>query len=154
MKHKFLKLAASILLSLGAGFLGSMATAPAIESWYANLEKPSFNPPNWIFAPVWTTLYILMAIAFYLIWTSKKNIRKSALLYFTQLALNTLWSILFFGLKLPSVALLEVIILWIFVYLTIQSFYKLNELAAYLIMPYLAWISFATLLNYFIVLLN
>lgn len=151
---KFLKLAVSILLSLGAGFLGSAATAPAIESWYANLDKPFFNPPNWIFAPVWTLLYIFMAIAFYLIWISGKKIKRPAILYFVQLGLNTFWSILFFGLKIPSVALLEIIILWIFIYLTAQSFYKINKLAGYLLIPYLAWVSFATLLNYYIVLLN
>jgi len=151
---KSLKLIASIAMALGAGFLGSVATTPAIDSWYANLQKPFFNPPNWLFAPVWTTLYIFIAIAFYLIWTSNKKIKKPAILYFIQLALNTLWSILFFGLKIPSIALLEVIILWIFIYLTIKSFYKLNKTAAYLLLPYLAWVSFATLLNYFIVLLN
>ena len=150
----FIKLVISISFTLGVGFLGSLATTPAIDSWYKTLEKPFFNPPNWIFAPVWTLLYVLMAIAFYLIWISGKKIKKPAILYVIQLFLNLFWSILFFGLKIPSVALLEIIILWIFIVLTAQSFYKINRLASYLLIPYLAWVSFAALLNYFLVLLN
>jgi len=148
---KTLKLIISILVCQGAGVIGSLFTSPTITGWYAGLEKPSFNPPNWIFAPVWTLLFLLLGISIYLVWEkgleSKKA--KTALLIFTvQLILNILWSILFFALQSPLYAFIEIIILWLAVLLTITSFYKISKPATYLLLPYILWVSFAGYLNY------
>lgn len=149
------KLLISILAPLLAGFLGSYFTTPNIPTWYASLNKPFFNPPSWLFAPVWTTLYLLMGIAFYLIWTSKsKDKFKAIKLFIFQLVLNSLWSILFFGLQNPPLALAEIIILWIFIYVTIRSFAQINKTASYLLYPYLVWVTFASFLTFAITLLN
>lgn len=144
------KLLLSIGLCLGAGVLGSFFTFSAIPTWYVTLNKPFFSPPNWIFAPVWTTLYILMGISLYLVWTK----RKVPTIFWIQLILNALWSILFFGMKNPLLALIDIIALWISIFLTIKSFYKTNKLAGNLLIPYLIWVSFASILNLSILLLN
>lgn len=145
----------SLVLCLGAGGLGSIFTAPAIGAWYQTLNKPSFNPPNYIFAPVWTTLYILMGISFYLILINKiKNKALAVKLFVAQLLLNILWSILFFGLHNPVVSLFEIIILWASIAFTITVFYKISRTASYLLIPYLAWVSLAGVLNFSIALLN
>lgn len=145
----------SIILCLGAGGLGSVFTTPAIGTWYTTLNKPVFSPPNFIFAPVWITLYILMAIAFYLVLINKSKDKKMAITFFlTQLILNVFWSIIFFGLHNPIFAFVEIIILWIAIFLTIKSFYKISRNASYLLIPYLLWVSFASVLNLSIVLLN
>lgn len=154
---KFLPLSISLVLPFIAGGIGSYFTAPAITTWYATLEKPFFNPPNWIFGPVWTLLYIFMGISFYLVWTThtKKPERVFGIrLFMIQLAVNTLWSIIFFGLQSPSLALLVIIILWILIFLTIKNFLKISKPASWLLIPYLAWVSFAALLNIAITLLN
>lgn len=150
------KLIISLLVPQLAGFLGALATTPAIKTWYAHINKPPFNPPNWLFAPVWTTLFLLMGIALYLIWKQGiTNASKTALIFFfIQLALNTLWSIIFFGLHQPFYAFLEIIILWLVILMTIIKFYSLSHLAAYLLMPYLLWVSFAGFLNFNIFWLN
>lgn len=156
MKIKYSTLGFSIFTPLFAGFLGSYFTAPFIPTWYSTLNKPFFNPPNFIFAPVWTTLYILMGISLYLVIVSKSKKDKilSYKYFFTQLILNTLWSIIFFGMQNPTLAFVEIIILWIFIYKTICEFKKINTTASYLLYPYLAWVSFASLLNLAIVVLN
>lgn len=156
MKINFQKLIISIFAPLLAGFLGSYFTTPNIPTWYAGINKPFFNPPSWIFAPVWTTLYLLMGIAFYLIWNSEKGEEKSKAikLFLIQLILNSLWSIFFFGLQIPWLAFAEIIILWIFIFLTIKSFTQINKNASYLLYPYLAWVSFASILNFSIAILN
>lgn len=155
MSIKIPQLLLSIGLCLGAGVLGSVFTTSAIPAWYATLNKPVFSPPNWIFGPVWTTLYILMGISLYLVWTSKGKLKHNAInLFFIQLGLNVLWSILFFGLKNPALALAEIIALWVTIFLTIKYFYPVSRLAAYLLIPYLLWVSFASILNLAIVLLN
>jgi benzodiazapine receptor len=156
MKTKLPVLIISLSLPLLAGFIGSYFTTPAIPTWYASLTKPSFNPPAWLFAPVWTTLYLLMGLSLYLIIIkqSKKSKTKAYTLFTTQLLLNSLWSILFFGLQNPALALLEIIILLIFIALTIYEFSKLSRPAALLFIPYLLWVSFATLLNFMIYQLN
>ncbi len=145
-----------ILICLSAGFIGSFFTASSIPTWYAGIAKPSFNPPGWIFGPVWTILYVLMGVSLFLVIKngfSKKN--KTALNYFSvQLILNALWSILFFGLKNPLLAFIEIIFLWFFILMTILSFYKISKWASYLLVPYLLWVSFASVLNYFIWMLN
>lgn len=155
MKIRWTKLALAIGLCLGAGALGSLVTTPSVGGWYSTLVKPAFNPPNWIFGPVWTTLFILMGIALYFVWTSNSRKRVAAQkLFYLQLSLNVLWSYLFFGLRNPSLALLDIVALWIAIFLTIRAFVPVSKFAAYLLFPYLAWVSFALVLNLSIVLLN
>lgn len=138
------------------GILGSIFTFSAIPNWYATLNKPFFAPPNWIFGPVWTLLYLLMGISFYLIWKQglKKKQSEAAKYFFVQLALNFIWTPIFFGLKLPLLALCVIIAMWLAILMTIQKFFPLSNWAAYLLIPYLLWVSFASLLNGAIVLLN
>lgn len=139
-----------------AGLIGTIFTFEAIPTWYATLNKPFFSPPNWIFGPVWTILYTLMGISLWLIWQSKKNEqrRKALQVFGVQLLLNSLWSIIFFGLKNPLVAFIEILIMWGAIFLTIRYFSRLSQLAAWLLIPYLLWVSFATLLNGAIFVLN
>ncbi|MFC4815935.1 MULTISPECIES: TspO/MBR family protein [unclassified Flavobacterium] len=145
------KTTVTILICLTVGFLSSIPTRASIANWYPTLEKPIFNPPNWLFGPVWTILYILMGIACGIIWTrhQKNNTEtKNALLVFAfQLILNALWSLLFFGLKNPLLAFIEIILLWLVLYETIKSFNKIDRFAGNLLYPYLIWVSFATILN-------
>lgn len=151
------QLVISVSLCLFVGFAGSIITSPSMPIWYATLQKPIFSPPNWIFAPVWTILYILMGIAAYLVWRQglkKKIVRFALKLFLLQLALNFLWSVIFFGFKLPLVALGDIIFLWIAIFVTMKSFSPINKNAALLLLPYLLWVSFAVLLNAGIVLLN
>lgn len=156
----YLKLLIALIIPQLAGGLGALFTTPSIRSgWYANLAKAPLNPPSYVFGRVWTLLFILMGLALFLIWKGnfpkqhqeKKNALK---LFFAQLLLNTLWSVLFFGLKNPTTALVEIIILWGFILATIFAFYKLSKLAAWLLIPYLLWVSFASYLNASIVFLN
>ncbi len=152
-----LKLVLSIIICQLAGFIGSLFTTPAIPMWYAILNKPSFTPPNSIFAPVWTTLFFLMGISLFLIWRMqepKRYIRIAIIFFFIQLALNILWSFLFFGLKSPFAGLIEIIILWIAIFLTIVSFYGISKAAALLLVPYILWVSFAIVLNFYLWRLN
>lgn len=145
----------SIGICLLAGVIGSVFTSPSIPTWYAALNKPVFSPPNWIFAPVWTTLYILMGISFYLIWVSKSKLKQKATkLFLMQLGLNVLWSFMFFGLHSPVLAFVNIIALWVLIFLTIQSFRPISKTAAYLLYPYLAWVSFASILNFSLWILN
>lgn len=151
------KLILLITLPLAIGFVGSLFTTPSINGWYAALNKPFFNPPNWIFAPVWTLLYFLMGLSSFLVFhkhTLGTHTHKFFRLYFLQLVLNLLWSIIFFTLHLPLLALLEIVLLWLLIYYLIRLSYRLLPLSAYLLAPYLAWVTFATLLNFAIVLLN
>ena len=150
-----------LVLSIGVCFLaagiGSRFTTSAIDTWYTTLQKPFFNPPNWIFGPVWTLLYLIMGISLYIVWIAK--VEKKAKLqgitfFFIQLALNVLWSILFFGLKSPTAALIGIIFLWLAIFLTIRSFLQISKKAGWLLIPYLVWVSFATILNLSIVILN
>lgn len=157
MPKDLYKLVVSISLCLFVGFTGSLVTSPSIATWYTTLQKPFFNPPNWIFAPVWTLLYILMGTAAYLVWKKglkKKGVAFALKLFLLQLALNFLWSLLFFGFHSPLLAFLDICILWILLFLTIITFWKLSKPAAYLLVPYIAWASFASILNLFIVRLN
>ncbi|PJC45221.1 TspO protein [Candidatus Pacearchaeota archaeon CG_4_9_14_0_2_um_filter_30_8] len=153
---KWVKLIFAILISQLAGIIGSLFTITSTNSWYTTIIKPSFNPPNWIFGPVWTLLYLLMGISLYLILTTKKskNRKIGLYLFFTQLVLNTLWSILFFGLHSPLAAFIEIILLWISILLTIKYFYKVNKKASYLLIPYILWVTFAAILNLSIVIIN
>lgn len=151
-----LKLAASIILCQLAGFLGSLFTTPAIPTWYATLKKPSFTPPNWIFSPVWISLFVLMGISLFLVWRRQGHPRfKTALtFFFVQLILNIFWSVAFFGLRSPLLGLIDIVFLWIAILLTIQNFLKVSKIAGVLLLPYLLWVSFAVLLNFFLRVLN
>lgn len=150
-----IKLIISLLLPQLVGGLGALATTPNIPTWYATLDKPFFSPPNWLFAPVWTLLFLLMGIAFYLVWTKKKSLGNSIFKwYWIQLILNFFWSFLFFGLKNPLLGLVEILILWYAILQTIKSFAKVNQLASLMLYPYLFWVSFATFLNAAIFWLN
>ena len=148
-----IKLIISLVICQLAGVIGSFFNIKSIPTWYASLIKPSFNPPNWVFAPVWTTLFLLMGISLYLVWI--KGFTKQALIFFSiQLFLNILWSALFFGLKSPFLAFIEIIVLWAFILLTIIYFYRISKPAFYLLLPYILWVSFAAILNFYILVLN
>lgn len=154
---KYFKLAIAIIISELAGIIGSFFTTTSITTWYATLLRPDFYPPNWIFAPVWTILFAFMGIALFLIWEkglTKKDVRIAFTVFFAQLALNILWSILFFGLHNPGAALIEIFSLWLAILTTIISFYKISKTASYLLIPYILWVSFAAYLNYSIWILN
>jgi len=156
-KNNYWYLALSIILAQVAGLIGSLFTFSAIPTWYVTLNKPFFSPPNFVFGSVWTLLYTLMGISAYLIWRKvqfKKKARPFWQFYLAQLVLNSIWSILFFGLKSPGFALIEIIILWFLIYKTILSAKQIDSWARYLLYPYLAWVSFASVLNLAIVILN
>ena len=151
------RLILSIVLVEIIGSLGTIATSPSIPGWYASLNKPFFTPPNWLFGPVWTTLFLLMGIALYLVWQEglrKSNARLAVYAFSFQIALNVLWSFLFFGLRSPILGLVEIVILWIAILYTIIRFYRVSKPAAWLLIPYLAWVTIATFLNLGVLLLN
>lgn len=156
-KDNYWLLLLSIILAQGAGLLGSLFTLSAIPTWYATLDKPFFSPPNWLFGPVWTLLYTLMGISAYLVWRKyqfKTKAKPYWRVYLIQLGLNALWSIIFFGFKWTGLAFIEILLMWWFIKETIQESRKLDPLASYLLYPYLAWVSFASLLNAAIYYLN
>ena len=150
------KLIISIALPLLVGFTSGFFTETGEGSWYKTIQKPSWNPPGWVFGPVWTTLYLLMGIAFYLVWKDKaSDKRRTAILLFAgQLLLNFFWSFIFFRLQQPGWAFVEIAVLWIAILLTIFSFASINKIAAWLLVPYISWVSFAAILNYTIWVLN
>jgi len=151
----WVKLGLSVALTQIAGGIGAIATTSKITTWYQGVVKPSFNPPNWIFGPVWTILFLLMGIAFYLVWNSKNKGKTRAMKIFgAQLGLNVLWSFLFFGWEKPGIALIEIVALWVAIYLTIKAFLKVSKTAGRLLIPYLLWVSFASILNGAIYWLN
>jgi tryptophan-rich sensory protein len=143
------KLVISIVATVGLGSLGGIFTIAEIPNWYAGLNKPSFNPPNWIFGPMWTTLYFLMGISFYLIWKLPVSTTRTQAIriFIIQFILNFCWSIIFFSMHQIGWALAEIIAMWVFIILTIVQFRKLSILAAVLLIPYLLWVSFASILN-------
>jgi len=154
--NDILKLVASIIICQIGGFLGSLFTTPAIPTWYATLKKPFFTPPNWIFSPVWISLFILMGISLFFVWrkTDHPTFKIAFLFFFAQLILNILWSAAFFGLKSPFLGLMDIVLLWMAILLTILNFFKVSKFAGVLLIPYLLWVSFATLLNFFLWILN
>jgi tryptophan-rich sensory protein len=133
--------------------LGALITSSAIPAWYAGLQKPGINPPNWIFGPVWTALYILMGLAFYRVWQRGFTTRALAS-FLLQLVLNFMWSVVFFGLHQPGWALAEIALLWAVILWTVLEFYRLDRPASWMLAPYLAWVSFASILNYYVMQLN
>ncbi|MEO7446434.1 MAG: TspO/MBR family protein [Ferruginibacter sp.] len=153
---KILPLALAILIPVAIGAVSGLFTTEAIGGWYRTIVKPSFNPPNWIFGPVWTLLYILMGIASWLVWKQGKNkdVKPALTLYAIQLILNFSWSFIFFYLEQPGWAFAEIIVLWVMILLTIFAFSKHSKTAAWLMVPYISWVSFASLLNFSIWHLN
>jgi len=152
-----LKLAIAIIVCEAAGGLGSLFTISAISNWYATLIKPALNPPAWIFGPVWTTLYLLMGIAAFLVWNKgwdRKDVRKALYVFLLQLVLNAIWSIIFFGLHSPLWAFVDIVAMWLAIVWTMILFYKVSKPAMWLLLPYILWVSFAAYLNYSILMLN
>ena len=173
-KINIFKLITSILICEMAGVIGSFFTAPAINTWYPELLKPSFNPPDWIFAPVWTILFLLMGISLYLVrekhwesdvqakedekrawnpisaklWKGEWREENAIFIFYIQLALNVLWSAIFFGLKSFDIAFIEILMLWFAILYTIVNFYRISKPAGYLLIPYILWVSFASVLNF------
>ncbi|MBL7911593.1 MAG: tryptophan-rich sensory protein [Bacteroidia bacterium] len=154
--NKAVKLILCIALTLSVGAIGGIATASGVNNWYLTLNKPVFNPPNYLFGPVWTLLYILMGISFYLILQAPNPVlRKRAILIFcTQLVLNFCWSFLFFKFQLLGLAFIEIIFIWFSIILMIITFYKINKTASLIQIPYLLWVTFASILNGSIWVLN
>jgi tryptophan-rich sensory protein len=150
-----LSLVLALLVPNAAGGVGALATASSVNTWYRDLRKPSWQPPGWLFGPVWTTLYTLMGIASWLVSRSRSPRKERALrLYGWQLGLNTLWSVLFFGLRRPDLALVEIVPLWGSILATLTNFYRVNPVAGLLLLPYQLWTTFATALNFAIWRLN
>lgn len=150
---KILLLVAVILICQSAGIIGSLFTAQEIPTWYNSLQKPTFTPPGWLFGPVWITLYTLMGISLYLIWNSKKA-KTTRNIFLIHLIFNASWSIIFFGLHQIFLALLNIILIWLIIILLIHLFNKINKKAAYLLIPYFLWVTFAGILNLSLFLLN
>jgi len=154
---EWLRLAASILACESVGGLGTVFTFSSLTGWYAGLNKPWFTPPSWIFGPAWIALYALMGVSLYLAWPKAqgRNAVKPRILIFTvQLILNLLWSLLFFGLRSPLYGAVAIMALWIAIAMTILEFYKASRPAAFILIPYIIWVSFAALLNFYIFILN
>ena len=145
----------ALIIALGlpqlAGGIGAIFTSSAVRGWYKTLVRPSIAPPNWIFGPVWTTLFLLMGIASYLVYMKgweRTDVKWALGLFAVQLVLNVLWSLIFFGMQNPGAALIEIVIFWIAIAATIIAFYRISPAAAFLMVPYLAWVTFASYLNY------
>lgn len=158
MMTKYLRIINLVIVCLAVGYLSSKVTQASIESWYPLIKKPFFNPPNWVFAPVWTLLFVLMGISGGLIWnqmaTKMPLVKKGMLFFIIQLALNALWSYIFFGLHNFLLAIVEIILLWLMIYETYFVFKQIDKKAAYLLIPYLIWVGFATILTGSIFWLN
>jgi tryptophan-rich sensory protein len=157
MKKNTLILVGCILICLCAGLIGSLFTTPAIGSWYAFLNKPTFNPPAWIFAPVWTLLYVLMGIALFFVYRKikeNKSAKSAAIIFVVHLLFNASWSIIFFGAKIIPLAFANIVILWLLIVYLAIIFWRIDKRASILLWPYLAWVSFASVLNYSIMMLN
>lgn len=153
---KFLTSIISILIAESAGIIGSFFTASSVKTWYTVINKPSWNPPSWVFGPVWITLYAMMGIAAGLVWNKRSlpEARIALWFYGIQLVLNALWSILFFGLKNPGLAFVEIIVMLVLIIITTVLFWRINTWAGVLMIPYIAWVSFASFLNFNIWRLN
>jgi tryptophan-rich sensory protein len=154
---KWLSYVVSVLIAQAAGGIGAVATSSSIPTWYASIAKPSWNPPNWIFGPVWTLLFTLMGIAAGLVWLKRSSspiARDALIVYGIQLALNVAWSFLFFGMQSPGTAFSEILLLIIAISVTTVLFWRVSHAAAWLMVPYLAWVVFASALNFTIWRLN
>lgn len=155
--NKWIKLAISITAPLAVGTVSGFFTTPEIDTWYQTIKKPSWQPPNWLFGPVWTTLYLMMGVALWLVWTAKAEASKKGMavtLWIIQLVLNFFWSFVFFKRHQIDWALGEILVLWLFIVLTIFAFARIRTAAAWLLVPYVSWVTFATVLTYTIYKLN
>jgi benzodiazapine receptor len=152
-----IKFIVCLVVTFSAGFIGSLFTRTAISGWYSNLNKPFFTPPDWLFGPVWTGLYLLMAVSAFLIWQkglANPAVKTALVLFLLQLILNLLWSPIFFGLKMPLLAFIEILLLCAAIILTILAFARISIFASVLLLPYILWTCFAAVLNFSIWLLN
>jgi benzodiazapine receptor len=151
-----IKLVISIFVCLVAGLIGSIFTISSIPVWYTALNKPFFSPPNWLFAPAWTILYILMGIALFYVWKAPKvkKTNEGLMLFGAQLIFNVIWSIVFFGFRSIVGGVLSIVVLLILILMTTAQFYRIDKRAAYLMVPYLLWVCFATMLNIAVYFLN
>lgn len=152
-----IKLILAVAGPLAVGWLSGVATARSVETWYPSLVKPSFNPPAWVFGPTWTVLYLLMGVALFLVWRQGGNtpgIQLALSCFAVQLVLNALWSIIFFGMHAPGWAFAEILLLWLAILATLWAFWRVVPTAGWLLVPYLAWVSFAAVLNGSIWILN
>ncbi len=156
--QRIIRIVLVVMTCLVVGYLSGKITQESITTWYPTIKKPVFNPPNWVFAPVWTILYAMMGVAGGLIWnyveTNRENVKKAFLFFIIQLGLNALWSYIFFGLHNPLLALIEIVLLWLMIFETYSQFKKIDRIAGMLLIPYLAWVAFATVLNVSIWWLN
>ena len=154
LRNKWAVLALLILICLVVGTLGGLSSTTAIEDWYRTIAKPSWTPPDAVFGPVWTVLYIMMAVAAWLVWRTGDQVRPALILFFVQLALNLAWTLLFFAARSPGLALIEVVFLWLGVLFTMLAFFARSRVAGWLFVPYLAWVSFAAVLTAAIWMMN
>jgi tryptophan-rich sensory protein len=152
--ESLLRLIVSLAVCLGAAALGALMTTPALRPWYADLHKPQWAPPNWLFGPVWTVLYLAMAVAAWLVWGRSGLMDRPMKVFVLQLALNVAWSGVFFGLRSPGAAFAEIIAMWLAILATLIEFWKISSAAGWLLVPYLLWVSFAAVLNFSIWRLN
>jgi benzodiazapine receptor len=152
--NKWLRIASCVIICQMAGVIGSIFTMQAIPSWYSTLEKPWFTPPNWVFGPVWITLFTLMGISLYWVSQRGKEAKVPLAIFAAQLAVNTLWNVLFFGIRNPLYGLIGIIVLWALIAATIVTFYRTSKKAGLILLPYIIWVSIATLLNYYVWVLN
>lgn len=152
-----LKLVLSLIVPQLAGAIGAAFTMNSITGWYATLVKPAFTPPNWLFFPAWETLYLLMGVSLFLVWRrgiGKRGVNQSILAFGGQLALNVLWSVIFFGLHQTFYGFIEIIILWAAIAITIIKSFRVSKSSAYVLIPYIAWVTFAMTLNFYVWRLN
>lgn len=155
-RHQLVGLIVCVAISLGAGGIGLVLDTPAVQIWYPTLAKPSWTPPSWVFSPVWTTLYFMMAVAAWLVWRrfGWGGARVALALFACQLVLNVVWSGVFFALRRPGLAFVESVLLWVMILLTIIKFWPLSRTAGWLLMPYLLWVAYAVALNFAIWRMN
>ena len=154
LKNKFLSFLLFALITYSSSVIGGLVTAGFKEPWYSLINKPSFNPPSWIFAPVWTTLYLMMTIAIWLFWHSKNRDMNTIYIYFIHIVFNTTWSAVFFGLHQIFYALLVLLVLITLIIILIKRFKRVNVLSFYLMFPYLLWCCYALILNFNLLILN
>jgi benzodiazapine receptor len=149
-------LVASVLVTFAAAGLGNWATMTSVGQWYQDLAKPAWTPPDWVFGPVWTAIYLMMAVAVWLVWRKQglSAARWPLGLFLTQLVLNTLWSVVFFGLRRPDLAAAEIVVLWVAIQAMVLAFWRRSAAAGWLLVPYLAWVTFAAGLNFQIARMN
>ena len=154
LKNKFLSFTLFLTITFSASFIGRLTTLSSKEPWYSQLEKSNFNPPDWIFAPVWTTLYLMMTLAIWIFWHSKNRDMSTIYIYFIHILFNTTWSVVFFGFHNIPLALINLLILICLIIILIYRFKRVNKVSFYLMIPYLLWSSYALFLNFNLLMLN